>query len=271
MRGRSHIGISGWRYPRWRGDFYPAGLVQRRELAYAAERVDAIELNGSFYALQRASSFRAWRAEVPAGTVFAVKGSRYITHLLRLGEVDVALANFFAQGVLALGPALGPILWQLPARQAFDAELLDRFLARLPRTTTDAARLARGHDARVRDPWPRSETDAGIRYALEVRHASFDTDSAAALLARHGVALAIADTAGRFPDIRRETGDFDYVRLHGDTELYASGYSGAALDAWAAELRGRLDRGRDAYVFFDNDARGRAPWDAVGLRERLRD
>lgn len=137
------IGISGWRYAGWRGDFYPAGLAQRRELEYASRALTSIEINGSFYSLQRPSSYRRWRAETPEGFVFAVKGPRFVTHMKKLVGVDAALGNSFASGVLALGPRLGPILWQLPATFRFDASRMADFFALLPRSTTEAARLGR--------------------------------------------------------------------------------------------------------------------------------
>src|SRR5690348_13187069 len=147
--GQVRVGISGWRYPAWRGTFYPPGLPQREELAYAASQLTSIEVNGSFYSLQRPSSYAAWRAEATTarpGFVFAVKGPRYVTHLKRLRDVEVALANFFASGVLALGPALGPVLWQLPESLRFDADVLAAFLGLLPATTTAAAALGQRHD-----------------------------------------------------------------------------------------------------------------------------
>jgi uncharacterized protein YecE (DUF72 family) len=266
---RAWVGISGWRYAPWRGVFYPPGLAQRRELEYAAERLDSVELNGSFYSLQRASSFRRWRSEVPPDFPFAVKGGRYLTHMLRMRGTEQALANFFAQGLLALGPQLGPILWQLPARESFDAEKLATFLASLPRTSTEAAALARGHDARVKDPHVEAEGDFPLRYALEVRHESFGEDAALALLRAHDVSLVVADTAGVFPDIRAVTSDFVYVRLHGADELYTSGYDDESLDRWADSARGWMAQGLDVYVYFDNDAKVRAPVDAMALRARL--
>src|SRR5919107_5513114 len=138
---RTRIGISGWRYAGWRGDFYPTGLAQRRELEYASQRLTSIEVNGSFYSLQRPTSYAAWRAETPDDFVFSVKGGRYISHLKRLVDVRTPLANFFASGVLALGPKLGPVLWQLPENLHFDAGVLDAFLSGLPRTTGEAAVL----------------------------------------------------------------------------------------------------------------------------------
>src|SRR5579885_1748053 len=126
-QGMIRIGISGWIYPSWRGVFYPKGLPQRRELDYASRAFASIEVNGTFYALKPPGSFRRWRAETPPDFVFALKGGRFITHMKRLRDVETALANFFASGVLALGPKLGPILWQLPENFAFDAERIARF------------------------------------------------------------------------------------------------------------------------------------------------
>ncbi len=267
------VGISGWRYPRWRGDFYPSGLVQRRELAYVAERMPTVELNGSFYSLQRPASYRRWRDETPDGFVFAVKGSRYVSHMLRLRGAETALANFFASGVLALGPKLGPVLWQLPERLAFQPEVLEAFVAGLPRTTGEALELARRHDARVDGrSWLEIEADRPIRYAFEPRSASFESPDAAAILRAHDVSLVVADTAGRFPAFGEQTASFTYVRLHGAEDLYASGYTSTQLDAWASRIRGWAegDPARDVYVYFDNDARGFAPHDALALGERVR-
>jgi uncharacterized protein YecE (DUF72 family) len=268
---RALVGVSGWRYPRWRGDFYPKGLPQRLELTYAAERMTSIEVNGSFYSLQRPSSYAAWRAAVPPDVVLAVKGGRFITHMKSLRDVETPLANFFASGVLALGRQLGPVLWQLPARLTFDPERLGAFFALLPRTTSEAAGLAAGHDDRLADDrtLTRCEVDQPLRHALEPRHPSFDSDEARALCEEHDVAIVIADSAGRWPTMDDATSDFRYVRLHGETELYASGYTDASLDRWASTCRQWLDEGHDVHVYFDNDARGHAPWDAVRLLERL--
>lgn len=252
--------------------------MQRRELEYVGERLRSVELNGSFYSLQRPSSYHRWRAEVPDGFVFAVKGSRYVTHMLRLVGVRTALANFYASGVLALGPTLGPFLWQLPERVEFDPDVLAAFLAELPRTTGDALALARQHDDRLDGhTWLEIEADVPLRHALEPRSPSFSDPRAADILREHGVSLVLADTAGRWPVFDAVTADHVYVRLHGSQELYASGYGDDELDAWAARIRGwRSGDGsedgmpRDVYVYFDNDARGRAPWDAVHLAERLR-
>jgi len=268
--GRVRVGISGWTYAGWRGDFYPAGLAHRLELAYAAERMTSVEINGSFYSLQRPTSYASWRAQTPDDFVFSVKGGRFITHMKKLRGVEAPLANFFASGVLALGPKLGPILWQLPENLPYDAERLAGFFDLLPRTTSAAARLAEQHDAKVPDDRALTTTDDDrpIRHALEFRSRTYCTDEAFDLLRRHDIGCVVADTAGKWPMAEAVTSDFVYVRLHGDTELYASGYGDAALDRWADKCRRWAEEG-DVYVYFDNDAKGFAPHDAVSLLRRL--
>lgn len=274
MVGEVRVGISGWTYAGWRGDYYPRGLPRREELRYAAERLDSVEINGSFYSLQRPSSYASWRDQTPEGFVFAVKGGRFVTHMKRLRDVEVPLANFFASGVLALESRLGPVLWQLPERLAYDAGLLASFFELLPRTVGAAAALARGHDDKVPADRaltraPRGFADRRIRHALEFRHESFCTDAAFDLLREHDIATVVADSAGRWPRAEVVTSDLAYVRLHGDAELYASGYSDAALDGWAERIRD-WSAHADVVVYFDNDAKGHAPYDAERLIERLR-
>lgn len=266
------IGISGWTYPPWRGDFYPAGLAQRAELGYAAQRLTSIEINGSFYALQRPASYRAWRAAVPADFVFAVKAPRFITHMKKLSDVAVPVANFFGSGVLALGAALGPVLWQLPPSLGFKPDRMAAFLAALPRSSGEAAYLARHHDDRLTDrAWTGTEADRPLRHAMEIRHESFRDPQFTALLREHDVALVLADTAGRWPMLDEATAGFRYVRLHGAEELYASGYDGPALQTWAGRIRDWDADGRDVFVYFDNDIKVRAPYDAMALIGLLAD
>jgi uncharacterized protein YecE (DUF72 family) len=264
------IGISGWRYAPWRGVFYPEGLPHARELEYASRRLDTIEINGSFYSLQRPSSYRRWYDDTPAGFVFAVKGGRFMTHNKKLRDCEGPLANFFASGPLALAEKLGPILWQLPPQLAFDADRVATFLEPLPRTLRAAAALASAHDERLRyGSWLDVRVDRPLRYALEVRHPTFADPAFVRLLRDHDVAACIADTAGRWPCIDAVTADFVYVRLHGDTRLYVSGYGRAALDRWAARIRTWRRGGRDVFVYFDNDVKVRAPFDAMNLAARF--
>ncbi|WP_052436837.1 DUF72 domain-containing protein [Georgenia sp. SUBG003] len=266
------VGISGWRYRPWRGTFYPKGLPQRRELEYVAEHLRTVEINGSFYSLQRPDSYRAWYAQTPPGFVFAVKGGRFITHMKKLADVDTPLANFFASGVLALQEKLGPVLWQLPPNLGFDPGRLAAFFERLPRTTGAAARLAERHDQRLEGrAWTEPGEDRQLRHALEVRHDSFRDPAFTDLLRAHDVAVVVADTAGKWPLIAEATADFVYVRLHGDSELYVSGYDDAALDSWAGRIRQWHGDGHDVFVYFDNDVKVRAPVDAIALADRLTD
>jgi len=268
----ARVGISGWMYPPWRGVFYPRGVRQADELEYASRHVTSIEINGSFYSLQKPANWISWRDRVPADFVFAVKGPRFITHMKRLGDIEAPLANFFASGLLALGPKLGPVLWQLPPNLAFDEALLDAFLARLPRTHGEAATLARQHDEVIEGRASftlEAPADRPLRHAIEVRHPSFETDAWRSLLERHHVASVIADTAGKYPRLDWVTADFAYARLHGDKELYTSGYDDEALERWETWVRAHLAAGRDTFVYFDNDVKVRAPFDAMALIERL--
>jgi uncharacterized protein YecE (DUF72 family) len=264
------IGVSGWRYPPWRGVFYPCGLAQKDELWFASRRLRTIEINGSFYSLQHASSYHRWYADTPDDFVFAVKGGRFLTHNKKLRDCAGPLANFFASGVLALEEKLGPILWQLPPQLGFDADRLSAFAALLPRTTAAAAELARGHDHRVRHgTYLDVRVDRPLRYAFEVRHESFVDPAFVRLLRRLDVALCVADSAGRWPFLEDVTADFVYVRLHGARRLYVSGYGGAALDAWADRIAAWRATGRDVFVYFDNDVKVRAPFDAMNLAARF--
>ena len=281
------IGISGWRYTGWRGAFYPPELPQRRELEFASRRFNSIELNGSFYSLQRPDSFQQWFDETPDDFVFSVKGSRYVTHMLRLTKLETPLANFFAQGVLRLGHKLGPILWQFPPRFQFDRERFESFFAQLPATQTGALAMARKHDRRLDGrAWLKVEKDSRLRHAVEIRDESFVSEEFIRLLRKYKVALVVADTV-EWPLLMDVTADFVYCRLHGSEQLYTSGYDAPALHQWAHRViawsRGaEADDGRkasskpgpkrakrDVFVYFDNDAKVRAPFDAAELSKQV--
>jgi uncharacterized protein YecE (DUF72 family) len=278
------IGISGWTYDGWRGVFYPAALPRRRELAYASHRLNAIEINGTFYSMQRPTSFAAWNEQTPPGFRFAVKGSRFITDMKALRDVRAAVANFFAQGVLRLEEKLGPILWQVPARMRYDEERFEALLAMLPRDGRAALALAREHDHRVRGR-ACLETSAKrpVVHAIEIRHESFLCDEFVRQLRRHHAALVFSDAGPRWQYVEELTAGFVYIRLHGAKELYASGYGPRALERWAERI-GAWSAGsepsdvariterapprrtrRDVWCFFDNDAKVRAPRDARRL------
>jgi len=284
--GRIRIGLSGWDYDSWRGGFYPDDLPRRERLRYAGERFDVLEVNATFYRLTTPKRCRAWHDAVPDDTVFAVKGSRFITHNKKLADTATALANFLASGILELDAKLGPILWQLPEQLHFDADRVDGFLAALPHDTDAAAELARGHDERIDEPAYGSGANHRLRHVLEVRHPSYLCDELVAIAHRHGTALAVSH-AREWPLIEQVTAGFVYVRLHGPGELYASAYDDDQLRWWARRLQ-RWQRAeqpadahtvadrvppprqeRDLYVLFDNDAAGYAPANATRLRELL--
>ena len=283
-----YIGISGWRYEPWRGVFYPDGLRQDDELAYASRALSSIEINGSFYALQKPDSYAAWYAATPRGFVFSCKGNRFITHTKRLKDIDGPLANVLASGVFKLKEKLGPFLWQFPPSFKFDPERMEHFLSLLPHDTDAALALARGHEERMKgkvalDPGRRRK----LRHAVEIRHESFVDEGFIALLRKYKVALVVADSARKWPSFEDVTADFMYLRLHGDEELYASGYSDAALERWAARIAAWAGGGqpadaklisskpaprkasRDIYCYFDNDIKVHAPFDARKLMGKL--
>jgi len=288
MAGRILIGISGWRYAPWRGVFYPEKLPQAKELQYASRMLPTIEINGSFYSLQSPASYAEWHDATPDGFVFALKAPKYITHLRRLKEIGTPLANFFANGLFELKDKLGPILWQFPPRLPFEAERFEAFFKQLPHDTEAAAVLAARHDHRVEGRMSLvPDRKRALRHAVEIRHSSFATPAFVAMLRRHHIALVVADTAGKWPLLEDLTSDFVYMRLHGDQELYASGYDDAALARWAerigtwsggaqvsdARLASPRSAGRrakrDVYCYFDNDVKVHAPYDAAALMRQL--
>ena len=283
------IGISGWRYGPWRGVFYPPGLPHRRELEHASRALPTIEINGSFYSLQRPESYRQWYADTPARFIFSLKGGRYITHMKRLRDIEAPLANYFASGVLALREKLGPVLWQFPPQFRFNPPVFEHFLQLLPRHTGEALSLARRRDSRMKGRAALSiDKERELRHAVEIRNETFLVKSFIDLLRRYHVALVVADTAGKWPYREDVTADFMYLRLHGDTELYSSSYSDSALARWAQRIeawsngtqpddaqlisdkRPRKRKSRDVYCYFDNDAKVHAPFDAQRLIRQLK-
>jgi uncharacterized protein YecE (DUF72 family) len=283
------IGISGWRYTPWRGVFYPTKLPQRLELWYASRVLPTIEINGSFYSLQRPEYYQEWYDETPEDFIFAVKGPRFITHMKKLRDVEAPVANFFASGVFNLRQKFGPILWQFPPNFRFERERMARFFDLLPHDTARALKVARKRDHRLIGR-SRLWIDANrpLRHAVEIRHESFLDTSFVDLLRDHNIALVVAETAKRWPLTHDVTADFVYMRLHGDKELYKSGYSDKALERWAGRIRawqrGReptdaqkisprqppTSKPRDVYCYFDNtDVKLRAPVDAQTLMRKL--
>ena len=268
------VGTSGWNYSHWRGRFYPEGLPQRRWLSHLAALLPTVEVNGTFYSLTRPSACDAWRAAVPEGFVFAIKGSRYITHMRKLRDFRAPLANFFASGILRLGRTLGPILWQLPPQLPFDRARAEAFLAALPGDVREAERWARRHDARTTGRAALTAPDGrdlALRHAFEVRHPSWLSDEALETLARYDAALVAADTAGLHPfSLRRTSRALAYVRLHGARRLYEGAYTGDELAEWAARAREWAAEGAAVFVYFDNDRDAQAARDALRLQGLLR-
>ncbi|MFM6927288.1 MAG: DUF72 domain-containing protein [Bdellovibrio sp.] len=277
------IGISGWVYPAWRGFFYPKDLPQKKELFYASRQLNSIEINGSFYSYQKPSTYQHWYSQTPENFIFALKGPQYITHILRLKNPKQPLANFFASGVLYLKEKLGPILWQLPPNFLCDLERLEAFFKILPRKFSSAATLAKTSDRYMKDYGQEFLQDhRRLRHCLEVRHHSFENPDFIDLLRKYEIALVFADTAGKWPYMEDITSDFIYLRLHGDEELYTSGYDDATLLWWADRigiwaqkkqpnnaLTISLDspsiRTDNIFVYFDNDLKIKAPADAQTL------
>ncbi len=245
-KGALRVGIGGWTYPPWRGDFYPPGLPQRQELDYAASRFGAIEINATFYGRQSVKSWAAWASQVPDGFHFAIKGSRYCVTRPKLGDAGEGVGTFFAQGMAALGPKLGPILWLFATRRRFDRDDIAAFLDLLPRDL---------------DGVP-------LRHVLEPRHESFRDEHFFDLCRSHDVAIVFGDD-DEFPCIDADTASFAYARLQRMREESPTGYDERQLDAFANKAKGWAAAGRDAYVFMINGAKVRAPAAALALQERL--
>ena len=288
MNATIRIGVSGWRYPPWRGAFYPDGLRQADELSYAAQKLPTIEINGSFYSLQTPASYAAWYASTPRGFVFSVKGGRFITHMKRLRDIDKPLANFFASGIFRLNEKLGPVLWQFPPNMRYQRGLFADFIGQLPKDTSAALSLARRRDGRMTGRAALSiDAVRPMRHAIEIRNDTFLDAGFIALLRQHNVALVVADTGERWPQPHDVTADFIYVRLHGATELYRSRYSDAELRGWADRLSAwhagdqprdsslvlrdaKIPRcPRDVFCYFDNTDKLHAPANAQQLMRML--
>ena len=246
-RGRIRIGIGGWTYPPWRGSFYPPGLTQGRELEYASRQLGAIEINATFYGRQSPKSWKTWAGTVPDDFQFAVKASRFCVMRARLSEGAEGLGNFFAQGFSALGPKLGPILWQFAERRQFDRDDIAGFIDLLP-----------------------AEIDGiPLRHAIEPRHESFRNERFFDLCRQRNVAVVLEDS-NDYPRIEADTADFAYARLQKMSEDVATGYDAKTLDSFAERAMRWAEQGRDAFVFMINGAKVRAPAAALALQERLR-
>jgi uncharacterized protein YecE (DUF72 family) len=241
-RGRARVGCSGWQYKHWRADFYPAELPQSRWFEHYAAAFDTVEINNSFYRLPERETFARWRRRAPARFLFAVKASRFLTHMKKLKDPEEPIERLFTR-MRGLGTHLGPVLYQLPPAFKADRDRLAHFLDLLPR---DAR-----HVVEFRDPsW----------YAPEIR----------ALLEQRGVAMCLHDMPGSATG-RDRVGPFVYVRFHGATAKYGGGYPRERLAGWAVWLNEQREAGLDVYAYFNNDVGGHAPRDAMTLRRVMED
>lgn len=268
MTGTVRTGTAGWVYAPWRDTFFPPGLVQKNELAYASSRLGSIEINATFRANQKPASFAKWAASSRDGFVFSIKGPQLITHIKRLRNCEQELANFFASGPLALGSTLGPFCWQLPPSLHFETAVLESFLKLLPRHTHDYVAIAGKADGRLKsEPYLITDGVGPIRHAIEVRHPSFDTPELRALLGAYNVALVIPDTLEQ-PG-RHLTADFAYCRLQGPATPGATGYAPADITAWADQIGAWTSTGRDVFAYFVHEDKLHAPANAIALRQAL--
>lgn len=281
VAGTIRTGIAGWVFAPWRGAFYPAGMPQKEELAYASAHMEAIEINATFRALQKPDSFRNWSSQTPKSFVFSIKGPQLITHIKRLKDIGAPLANFLASGPLGLGQKLGPIVWQLPPNLTYDADRMESFLALLPKTPAEAATLAGRHEDWMKEAATGADEVTAIRHAVEVRHQSFAVPDFVAQMRRHNAALVVADTTA-WPTLD-VTADFAYCRLQGAPGR--DGYDEADLDRWAKRIAswaegrpmtdGALlaeppeDRPRDVFAIFVSTDKVHAPRNALALARRL--
>lgn len=283
-----YIGMSGWQFPGWRGGFYPKGLVQRRELEFASRQVNSIEINGTFYSFQKPESFRKWYDETPDGFRFAVKAPQYITHIRRLKDVADPTANFFASGLFCLKEKLGPLLWQFPPNMVLKDDRFEKFLKILPFDSKSAMRLAKKHTAKLDGrSYTKAHGDFPIRHAFEFRHSSFKNSDFMAILKAHGVAVVFAHSGLKSPYMEDLTADFIYARMHGQEPKYKKGYTKETIQ-WLADRVNLWTTGkqpkdaecvlsekpksikRDAFIYFDTEAKIYAPVDAQHLKAQLR-
>ncbi len=263
------VGFSGWTYPPWRGDFYPKGLVQKKELEFASRKVNSLEINGTFHSLQKPESFQKWYAETPDDFCFSVKAPQYITHIRRLKGIEEPLANFFASGVLALKEKLGPILWQFPPNVMLKDDRFDKFFELLPVDFKSAAKLAKNHGEKMEGrAWFEVKKNHSIRHAFEFRHPSFLNPDFQKRLKQCNCAMVFAHAGEKSPLTEQPTADFIYARMHGQGEEYKKGYPQKVIQEWASKVE-FWSQSRDVYVYFSTDQKECSPFDAMSLVQAL--
>jgi len=260
---RIRVGIGGWNFAPWRNNFYPAGLVQRRELEFASRQLRAIEINGTFYGAQKPATYAKWAAETPEGFVFSLKAPRYVTEGKRLADSARGIDGFVFGGLTEFGDRLGPVLWQLPPSRPFDADDLAAFLDLLPRELNGQP----------------------MRHVLEVRHRSFLDERYVSLARAHRIPTVFTDSP-QYPSLADITGDFTYARLMGSQSHIDTGYAPADLDTWSARAHAWAEGGdptelphvaqplpgqapRDVFIYFISAAKERNPSAAMALQQRV--
>lgn len=283
------IGMSGWTFEGWRGEFYPKGVTQKKELEYASRQVNSIEINGTFYSLQKPPTFQRWHDETPNDFCFSIKAPQYITHVRRLKEVEEPVANFFASGLFCLKEKLGPILWQFPPNVTLKDDRFARFMEILPMDSKSASQIAKKHSSKMDGrSVTKAEGNYPIRHAFEFRHPSFMNPEFIELMKKHQIAVVFAHSGGiSSPYMEDVTSDFIYLRMHGQDEKFKNGHTPDLLD-WLAEriqiwASGNQPKDaqvvcddlpkkcpRDVFVYFDTEAKEYAPSDALHLMKRLK-
>ncbi len=283
-----YVGCSGWTFPGWRGTFYPKDLVQKKELEYASRKLLSIEINGTFYSLQKPETFQRWFNETPDDFIFAVKAPQYMTHIRRLKDCYDPLANFLASGLLCLGDKLGPILWQFPPNVTLKDNRFEEFLKMLPHDAKSAAKIAKQHTEKVEGrSFIQVKKDFRIRHAFEFRHGSFMNPEFVDLMRHHGVAVVFAHSgAEKSPYFEDVTADFIYARMHGQEAKYKKGYTKETLNwlanrvaTWTSGKQPKdaqtvLDKAptakrRDAFIYFDTEEKKFAPQDALSFMNMI--
>lgn len=282
------IGMSGWTYAPWRGEFYPKGLKQKDELSYASRMVNSVEVNGTFYALQKPAVFEGWYASAPENFMFSVKAPQYLTHVRRLKDFEGPLAYFLASGVLHLKEKLGAILWQFPPFLSLKDDRFELFLEELPKTVFAAREFVEKHREAKKVRYDINVTeDAPLHHAFEMRHASFADKGFVELLRAHNVALVTGDSSDKWPYMEDQTADFRYLRLHGNEEFYPEGYAKKDVVAWSKRVQtwchgneptdakcvvlgAGVTAPKRIYLYFDNDHKIAAPFNALELTHALK-
>lgn len=268
---KTWVGISGWTYEGWQGTFYPDDLPKKKELEYASRQLTSLEVNGTFYSLQKPHSFQAWYDQTPENFPLALKGPQYLTHIRRLKEIDEPLANFFASGLLCLKEKLGPILWQFPPNVMLKDDRFEKFLELLPHDGKSAAKLAKKHGEKVEGrEFTTVKENFPVRHAFEFRHPSFLNRDFLSLMREHNVAFVVAHEGGeKAPYLEEPTADFMYVRLHGEGKKFAKGYPESQIATWEKKVKRWNKTGLDVFLYFSNEAKVYSPAGAMKLIKLL--